>query len=387
MVVWKFSNFQSSYLESTLVLGGTVLSIPQDDSLLLPTPLGVDEQFPLTVWDGQNPPEIVYVTSNPGNGQLDVLRGQEGSNEREWPAGSEVRLALTKAILEESFLAYGPLLTSLTELDADVAGVVADLAGKSDVGHTHVLADITDFSVASIVPPGSIIGYAGSVIPTGWLLCYGQAVSRTTYAALFAAIGTTHGAGDGTTTFNLPDARDRSLLGRGNMGGVAAGIITVAGSGLNSSTLGAKGGSEKHILTSTQLPIHNHSIALGAGGDHTHSVSGTVSGLSGLAGGHNHLYFHTKGSLQWWAVPPTFQHSAYTNLLNSEYDGPGEVASEQVVTTAVAHHQHSFSGSISSGLAALGGSHIHTATIGNTGTGASHPNLSPVIVTEMIIKY
>jgi len=60
------------------------------------------------------------------------------------------------------------------------------------------------------VPPGVVLPFAGTSAPAGFLLCGGQAVSRATYAALFAAIGTTFGAGDGSTTFNLPDLRGRA---------------------------------------------------------------------------------------------------------------------------------------------------------------------------------
>ena len=63
------------------------------------------------------------------------------------------------------------------------------------------------------LPAGVIIPFAGTSVPTGCLLCNGAAVSRTNYANLFAAIGTLYGAGDGSTTFNLPDARDRVLQG------------------------------------------------------------------------------------------------------------------------------------------------------------------------------
>lgn len=64
-----------------------------------------------------------------------------------------------------------------------------------------------------IVPPGAVIPYAGSSAPDGWLLCDGRTVSRTTYAALFAVIGATYGAGDGNTTFALPDLRGRVTAG------------------------------------------------------------------------------------------------------------------------------------------------------------------------------
>lgn len=63
------------------------------------------------------------------------------------------------------------------------------------------------------VPPGTIIHYAGRTVPSGWLICNGANVSRTDYAALFAAIGTTYGAGDGSTTFGLPNLNGRFLEG------------------------------------------------------------------------------------------------------------------------------------------------------------------------------
>lgn len=82
-------------------------------------------------------------------------------------------------------------------------------------------------------PAGVIIPFAGTSVPTGYLLCNGAAVSRTNYANLFAAIGTLYGAGDGSTTFNLPDARDRVLQGASGMHSagsyIAAGLPNING--------------------------------------------------------------------------------------------------------------------------------------------------------------
>ncbi len=64
-----------------------------------------------------------------------------------------------------------------------------------------------------VMPVGCVIPFAGAAAPTGWLLCQGQAISRTTYAQLFSVIGTTYGSGDGKTTFNLPDMRGRVAVG------------------------------------------------------------------------------------------------------------------------------------------------------------------------------
>lgn len=84
---------------------------------------------------------------------------------------------------------------------------------------------------ASLSPPGAIIDYAGLSIPDGWLICNGQAVSRTEYADLFAAIGTLWGSGDGASTFNVPDFQKRIRLGRwtgkdiGNTGGSSDSVL------------------------------------------------------------------------------------------------------------------------------------------------------------------
>lgn len=88
------------------------------------------------------------------------------------------------------------------------------------------------------LPAGIIVDFAGSSAPSGWLLCYGQAVSRNTYAALFAAISTSYGIGDGATTFNLPDCRGRVKAGKDDMGGSAASRIAAG------TSLGYTAGSE-----------------------------------------------------------------------------------------------------------------------------------------------
>ena len=98
--------------------------------------------------------------------------------------------------------------------------------GKAPKTHTHTTAQVTglDSHIAaevnkispSIVPPGMILAFAGKTVPNGWLLCNGAAVSRTTYANLFQAIGTAWGAGDGSTTFNLPNFTGRVVQGTAN---------------------------------------------------------------------------------------------------------------------------------------------------------------------------
>ena len=112
--------------------------------------------------------------------------------------------------------------------------------------------------------------YAGTTVPTGWLLCDGSVISRTTYAFLYNAIGTTYGQGDGSTTFSLPNLADKFVLGKGT----------------TYSTLGATGGEKTHTLSIGELPSHGHSGSTSTDGNHAHSVSTLVSG-SQFVGSHN----------------------------------------------------------------------------------------------------
>jgi len=97
-----------------------------------------------------------------------------------------------------------------------------------------------------LVPVGAVVSYISTNAPKGWLSCIGQEVSRETYSDLFSIIGTTYGVGNGSTTFNLPDLSGRVVVGRGS------------GSGLTSRSMGVKGGSETHTLTTGEIPSHTH---------------------------------------------------------------------------------------------------------------------------------
>lgn len=102
-------------------------------------------------------------------------------------------------------------LTAKTE--AKAADVMADFqAILNQVNGNLNLENLAESLRLALIPAGTLLGTARSSAPSGFLLCQGQAVSRTTYAVLFAAIGTTYGAGDGVTTFNLPDFRGRALV-------------------------------------------------------------------------------------------------------------------------------------------------------------------------------
>jgi microcystin-dependent protein len=109
------------------------------------------------------------------------------------------------------------------------------------------------------IPLGSSIDYWGSSAPTSaFALAYGQAISRTTYAALFALFSTAYGSGDGSTTFNLPDLRGRVVAGKDDMGGSAASRLTPIYFGTSAASLGATGGLESHSSTTAQLASYSH---------------------------------------------------------------------------------------------------------------------------------
>lgn len=137
-------------------------------------------------------------------------------------------------------------------------------------------------------PAGTLVPYAGAstIVPTGWLLCDGTAVSRTTYATLYAIIGTTYGVGDGSTTFNLPDVRGRT-------------IVALKSTDTEFDTLGETGGAKTHTLTTAEVPSHLHTISgvragiLWTGGG-SRAMDPDVGGTqntnsSGGGGAHNNL--------------------------------------------------------------------------------------------------
>ena len=162
-----------------------------------------------------------------------------------------------------TWIEYGERATGDNDPVYGAAGIV-NRAAKT-IWAMLTVAHNTDGShqADALNPSGAMVMFGGASAPTGWLLCDGAAVSRATYATLFAAIGTTWGVGDGSTTFNVPDMRGRAPIGAGT------------GSGLTPRTLGSKLGEENHALTLAENGTHTHTGGLHAhtGGAHNHTIA------------------------------------------------------------------------------------------------------------------
>ena len=115
----------------------------------------------------------------------------------------------------------------------------------------HMDDQIYENSQNGNIPIGIGMDFYGTTVPTGWMFADGSAISRETYSELFAIIGTTYGTGDGSTTFNLPDKRERVSV-------MYKSESTMGTAGATFGTLGAKGGEDKHALIVDEIPSHTH---------------------------------------------------------------------------------------------------------------------------------
>lgn len=150
---------------------------------------------------------------------------------------------------------------------AALLGAVAVGAAVTSITAANVTDSRTFAYAPSPLPAGTIQPFAGPSAPAGWLLCNGATVSRSTYRRLFRAIGTAFGAGDGSTTFALPDARNRVLIGSGS-----------------TYSLGSTGGAASVTLSEAQMPAHTHgdgTLTAASAGAHTHAYEEGLSNPNG----------------------------------------------------------------------------------------------------------
>jgi len=164
-----------------------------------------------------------------------------------------------------------------------------DIVGTTDTQTlTNKTIDGNSNTISNAIPAGVIEMFGGSTAPTGYLLCDGSAVSRTTYSKLFTAIGTTYGSGDGSTTFNVPNLKGKVAVGKDS-------------ADTSFDALGETGGEKTHTLTVTEMPSHRHTYQLPNNSDPNFMTGGGIYNVkvvdttsqntssTGGGGSHNNL--------------------------------------------------------------------------------------------------
>lgn len=293
---------------------------------------------------------------------IDGVRVNKGVAADEWkddPASPETRIILGKSY---------PAGTSILGVQNNPAGAVPyplirdnNLSDVPNKAAARTALDVYSKAEAeAIVPPGAVMYFARNTAPPGWLKCNGAAISRTAYAKLFAAIGTVYGAGDGFTTFNLPDLRGEFVRGwddgRGVDGGRAFGSAQAGAIQSHAHTgSSASAGAHNHSGSAVAGGSHNHSASTGGGGSHAHT------GTTSTDGNHTH---RNVGSNQ------ESGGSGYPGEIGSQsdgswyYTGAAGFHSHTFTTSTAANHTHTIS-------VGTDGDHTHTLTI-NSGGAHTH---------------
>lgn len=257
--------------------------------------------------------------------------------------------------------------------DSEASGALKRLSWANFKAAIRAVLDPIYVAAGFGVRTGTLFDFAGPAAPEGYLLCGGQAVSRTTFAALFSVIGTAYGVGDGSTTFNLPDFRDRVAIGKGDMGGSEASRVSVTLSGERASTGNAV---VSGLVSTAGLAVGMRAIGagIGAGAVIVSIDSGTQVTLSA----NNSV---TGTGLIRFAVLDTLTIGA-----------SGGAATHQLTLGQMPAHTHGVPAIIERTLAGAGdetvaedgaGSSITTASAGG---GQHHPQIPPALVVNKIIK-
>lgn len=278
----------------------------------------------------------------------------------------------TSAEVDTSFQDYYTISQTDSVISSAISDVVDTAPAMLDTLNelSAALNDDPNFAttvanaLAALVPSGTISQTARATAPTGYLLCDGSAISRTTYSALFDAIGTAYGSGDGSTTFNIPNLKGRVPVGYDP-------------SQSEFDSLGEIGGKKAETLDVTQIPSHTHSGTTGnQSQNHTHAYSGTVSG----SGAHNHLFYMDDGAA---AHATRYNNTGNYDATSNNASGNGGFFWTPGGNSAYdGTHSHTYSGT----TAGVSQDHTHSFTTDGTGGGQAHNNLQPYVVLNYMIK-
>ncbi|MCT4628971.1 phage tail protein [Winogradskyella sp.] len=259
------------------------------------------------------------------------------------------------------------------------------------------------------VPTGAIFSFPLETPPTGYLVCDGSAVSRTTYAGLFAVLGTTYGAGNGSTTFNLPDYRGKFLRGYDDGAGNDPDAATRQdrGDGTTGDAVGTlqDGDMESHlhqvdppITYSNSAGNHNHNtnvinVTTGSGGNHSHNTAPRTTNTN-TTGNHAHQIRGNLGRISTSAFGDIdFQVDDMGNSGPNAFNTPAAGNHSHIVnipalyTNTTGNHVHSVS--IPSSTTTHSGNHTHSTNIAafNSATTGSNENRPLNITVVYCIKF
>ena len=335
-------------------------------------------------------------------------------------AGSEVVGTIKAQTLTNKTLT-SPTITSPTITSPSISSPT--VTGTATLPSTTSIGNVSSTEISYVdgvtspiqtqintnTPVGMISIHAGATAPTGWLLCQGQAVSRTTYSGLFGVVSTTYGSGDGSTTFNIPNLKGKVVVGidaaqsqfdtRGETGGSMTHQHAASNSG--NTSIAHNHSINPPATNSSNHDGHNHNITGHTHNttDHSHSVNppptGTTSagGHSHSTGGPNSTGTAATGNTRNYATgghghntSNTGSHSHTVNIatLNSGGASTGNTtsgASENVTSGSTGGHAHSVDIGAFNTVGGEGGSHTHTIPASNTLS-----NLQPYIALNYIIK-